>query len=912
VKGAGEPPGPLAVRLYGAMLGVLPRSFHHTFGADARAAFNDMYQEARRAGALNATRFFAWAAGHLVLCAAREHWQEIRPPRRRLAISTSSTGGSRRLPPQRRSRETAEMLSTLLQDIKYALRSFTKRPAFALSAIVILAIGIGATTTIFSVVDAVLLRSLPYPEPDRILLFTDGAHSFPDYDEWTVRLDAFSAIAGVWDDRVDLTSGGSPMRVDAARITREFFPIFAAAPHVGRLFAPEEFTGEPRVAALGFRIWQQRWGGDPTIVGKTVTVDGQPLVVIGVVSAAFEPPEALAGRQVDVWLPLDASKPEYLSDTGFHVMSVAGRLAGGAAIETAQEQIDTFTAERAEEFPEQYRRRDGTVRGVPLIPLREATVGEVSSTLYLLLGAVGFMLLIACANVANLFLARGTERAREIALRGALGAGRGRLIGQLLTESVALAIIGGVGGIAVALLGVAAFANLSPGNIPRLDSVAVDPRVLAFAFIASLATGVLFGILPALQAARSNVNEMLKDGAANVSTGMRGRRARGALVVAEIALAMVLLVGAGLLFRSMLAMVSVEPGFETEQLVDLSLRLGPTFSTEERVVFVDQLIERIETLPGTRGVAGGWALPFVYHGGSSCCWRTSISDSSQPPPELELGTIVHPVTAGYFKMLGAPLRYGRDLTAADNTAEPPVAVLNAHAATQVFGTDNAVGRVIRLGGTEVLIVGIAEGVQHFGLTREIDNATYVSYARFGGGLGSLHVGVRSQADLEVVVAGVREAVWGLAPDLPIEDIVTMQRRVANSLAAPRFLSVLMAVFAGVALLLACGGIYGSMLYSVSQRQREMGIRLAIGAPGGNLIRLVLGRGLALTAIGLGLGIAGAVALSSLMESLVWGIEPTDVLTLGAVAAMLSMAALAACFFPAYKASRVDPLQVLRS
>jgi len=481
----------------------------------------------------------------------------------------------------------------------------------------------------------------------------------------------------------------------------------------------------------------------------------------------------------------------------------------------------------------------------------------------------------------------------------------------MLTESVAVAVVGGLGGIAVAYVGVAAFSSFDPGNIPRLYDVAVDPRILVFAFLASLASGVLFGILPALQAARTDVNEMLKEGAASVTTGRRGRRIRGALVVAEIALALVLLVGAGLLFRSLLEMVRVDPGFDTEQLVDLSLQLGPTFTEVERVAFANQVIERLEGLPGTQAVAAGWTLPFVYYRGR-CCWNTSVRDRAQPEPEESLQSMAHPVTPGYFTMLGAPLRYGRDFVAADNNAEPSVAVINAHTAMEVFGTENPVGQTLVLGDQELTVIGVVEGVQHYGLSRDIGLAVYVPFERFGGQLPMLHVGVRSQADFETVVAGMREAVWALQPDLPIQDITTMRQRVSDSLATPRFLSLLLGVFAGVALLLACGGIYGSMLYSVSQRQREMGIRLALGADGGSVIRLILGHGLVLTVIGLGIGIAGALALSSLMESLVWGIQSTDPLTFVGVTVVLGAAALAACFFPAYKASRADPLQTLRA
>ena len=894
---------PVAVRLYRGLSRLLPSSTREPFGVDAAAVFQDMYNEARGRGFFASWRFLAWSTGQLVFCAAGERFEELRGDR-----DGGSPAGAQ--PP--RKKESRAMLSILWQDLRYALRTLSKKPAFAVSATLILAVGIGSTTTIFSVVDAVVLRSLPYPEPDRLVLFTEGAHSFPDYNEWEVRLDAFSAITGVWDERVDVVGDGPPEQVEAARVSADFFGIFGATPYLGRFFAREEYFGEPTVALLGYGFWQRRWGGDPDLVGRTVTIDGRPVVVAGIIGPEFQPPEVIAGRRVDVWLPLDVANPAYEGNMGFHVMSVAGRLAPGATMAVAQQQIDAFTADRAEEFPNRYVRRDGALRVVPLMPLRGATVQAVSSTLYLLLGAVGLMLLIACANVANLFLARGTERGREIALRGALGASRGRIAGQLLTESVAVAMIGGLGGVLIAYLGVAMFTALNPGNIPRIQDVSVDPRILAFAFATSVATGILFGLLPALQAARTDVNEMLKEGALNVTAGRRGRRTRGALVVAEIALALVLLVGAGLLFRSLIERVNVDPGFETEQIVDLSLQLGPTYTGAERVAFVNQITSRLGALPGTQGVSAGWTLPFVYHGNGTCCWRTSVRDATQPPPDEELLTVAHPVTPGYFTMLDAPLRFGRDFIASDNNTEPIAAVINLHTALEVFGTENPVGKTLDLGGTDVTVVGVVEGVHHYGLSREIDNAVYVPYERFGGELPMLHVGVRSQADFETVVASMREAVWAIEPDLPIQEILSMRQRVSDSLATPRFLSLLLGVFAVVALLLACGGIYGSMLYSVSQRQREMGIRLALGAAGGNVIRMILGHGLLLTAIGLGIGVAGALGLSRFLETLVWGIEPTDATTFAVVTALLAVAALAACLVPAYKAARADPLRTLRA
>ena len=475
---------PLAVRVYERLLGLLPRELRGGYADHAGALFFDMYREERRRGLLPALRMFAWAAGQLLLCAVeerrlsrrqarRQHLAPARKPGARAGHAGPPAGNE---PP--RGARLIETFTRVLHDLRFAARNSARRPAFAASAVLIVAVGIGATTTIFSVVDAVLLRGLPYPEPERIVVFTEGAHNFPDYNAWTARLDAFEAIAGAWDGRVDMVGDGPPEQVLAVRVSPRFFELFGARALIGRLFTGEEYGGEPAVAVLGHGIWQRRWGGDHAIIGRAVNIDGRPLVVAGVMAADFRSPELLAGRSVDVWLPLDTHSGESRDDVGFHVMSVAGRIASGSSIEAA----------------------------------------------------------------------------------------------QLLTESVAIAVVGGIVGVGIAYAGVALFARTNPGDIPRLNEVAVDPRVLVFAFVASLLTGALFGILPALQAARADVNDTLKEGAGSVTTGRRGRRTRGALVVAEIALALVLLVGAGLLFRSLLELVSVDPGFDTEQLATCRCR----------------------------------------------------------------------------------------------------------------------------------------------------------------------------------------------------------------------------------------------------------------------------------------------------------------------------------------------------
>jgi predicted permease len=908
--------GAIPERLFRTVMRALPSEFIEAHGSDAAELFSDLYREAlRRGGVTAALRVWLRSTGGLVICVFGEHLDERRQRRQGRAANRWDYT----LPPKKR--DPRKMIEGMKQDLGYAFRTLRRSPGFALAAILILGVGIGATTTIFSVVDTVMLRPLPFPDPDELVHVDNSGHTIPDFIEWRDNMESFSAIGAAWESDADLSYEGTPDRLSMMQVTEGFLPMLGAQPYLGRLFMSDDFVGDASVVLLDHGLWQRRFGSDPSVIGRRIHLSGQPAVVAGVVDPRFGLSDASAGWEVDVWVPLDENRPE-LQRRNYQMLDVIARLREGVGREAAQAEMDALMAGVAEEFPEQYTRRDGTTRTFPLVPLHQALVRAVSGILYVVLGAVGFMLLIACANVANLFLARGTARTREIALRGALGAGRIRLIGQLLTESTVLALAGGVLGVGLAFFGVELFARYDPGRIPRLENLAVDTRILLFALVASGGTGILCGIFPALQAVRRDVNDGLREGTSNASAGRERRRMRSGLVVSEIALTLILLTGAGLLFRSFVGMIQVDPGFQTEELVTVPLSLeggalsarGGSYSEEGRAQFVRDLMARLEGLPGVRQVAAGWDFPFRYTGGSRCCWGDDVVPEGSAEEDPNAPRIwVRPITDGYFEALGGPLAHGREFTSSDVGTDPFVAVLNAPLARHLFGRTNVAGERVRIGESGTFtVVGVAEGIHHFGLDQEVEPSVYVPYERFGTWTGMLSVMVRSEAGVGTLAPAIREAIWAVDSDLPIEEMVMMRQRVDRSISGPRFLSILFGFFAGVALLLACGGIYASMLYSVGQRRREMGIRLALGADGMRVIRLVLGQGLALTVVGLGLGLAGAWGLTRYLGSIIWGVTATDPVTFTAVTLLLASVAAAACLVPAWRASRADPLETLRA
>ncbi len=913
--------------LYRFLLLAYPAEFRRAYGRDATELFRDLHGDAHATGGLAAVlRLWKSSATQVLAFGIRERWESVGSPGRRL-LRGRATGGRA---PKRRDRRGSPAGSTerLVQDIRYAARSLSKRPGFALLTMLIVALGIGATTTIFSVVDAVLLRPLPYPDADRLLVFAKDNSSVPvpDYVDWRDRTRSFEAWAGTWVVSRDLTGVGEPERLSAAQVTPKLLSIFGARSGRGRLLTAGDYAeGAPRVAVLSYEFWARRWGADPGVVGQTITLGGEPTVVVGAVERGFTPPEGmgrLAGA--DVYVPFDLARPE-LQNRRLFIMSVVAKLGPDVSYEMARAELDVLQTALQAEYPDSYIDPDGSRVEINSATLESATLGNIGRTLYMLLGAVALMLLIACANVANLFLARGTDREREMALRSALGANRGRIVGQLLTESVLLAVVGGALGVGVAFAGVKAFNVLNPGGIPRLSEVAVDLRVLAFAFGLAVATGLAFGIVPALSSAWSDTYAALREGTSHTTAGRGRSRLRNALVVAETGLALVLLVGAGLLFNSFVRLRQVETGFRSEGLTTLQLNLGTAYEDEARVRFAQELLERLAAAPGVVAAGASWRLPFDR---GRCCWRTRLWPTASTDTA---SSYIHPVTPDYFRALGATLRRGRGFTQADAAIEPisimgapedriapeqPIPlILNRRLAERWWPEGDAIGQPLAtssLPGADLRVVGVVEDIRHWRLQADITQSIYVPFAPFAGPVELLDVAVRHEGGMAGIADLIRRAVWEINPNLPLGAIASMESRISRSVATPRFYASLLTTFAVVAFVLAAGGIYGSMLYSVGQRQRELGIRIALGAERRDVLRMIVGRGMLLTAIGIGLGLAGAYALSRTLESLVFGITATDPATFVIVSVLLAAVALLACFLPAARAARTDPIETLRA
>jgi len=806
----------------------------------------------------------------------------------------------------------------VLQDIRYAVRKLSRTPGFTTIAAFTLALAIGATTAIFSVIDGVLLKPLPFREPERVVRVTnlrDGnrmVSSVPDFLDIRAQSKSYASLAALDNQAMNLTGGSEPERISAARVGATFWSLLGVTPQVGRGFAPnEDSQSAARTVVLSDGLWKRRFGGDRRIVGKTIALDGNSFTVIGVAPAGFSFPD-----RPDVWIPLVFAQDDLNPDgRGAHWMGIMGRLAPNVTVTQATSELVTITRRLEEQYPESNTNMSGAV-----IPMQEYLVGDVRPALYVMLGAVAFVLLIACANVANLLLVRAASRESEMAVRTALGAGAWRLVRQLVIESVLLAMIGGVFGTLLALWGVDLLLSMAPNGLPRINEVTVNGSVLVFTAGVTAVTGVLFGLFPALHAARANVGGMLKEGMRGSSGGVASRRARNTLVMAEMALAVVLLVGAGLLIRSFSKLLAVDPGFRAERVVTFAIAAPDTKYGQyaQRRELVSNLVERMKRVPGAQGAAVVTGLPL-----SNIMMRTSAHIVGTPPerPGERKSTDVAMATPGYFTTMGIPLVAGRDFTDRDGSGAPVVSIVNQEFVKRYFPNENPIGKRIELGwdqdtastgGNMTLggeIVGVVANVKRRGLSQEVFPETYASYMQ--PTFSNFSVVVRSTADPSTVMAAIRAQMRELDRDLPLSDLRQLKELVAASVSRPRFYTTILGVFASIALILAAVGIYGVISYAVSLRTRELGIRIALGATGRQVSGLVLQQGVGLAIAGVAVGGAGAYWLTRLLSKLLFGVSATDPLTFVGVAALLTAIAAIASFVPARRAAKVDPLLAMR-
>lgn len=795
----------------------------------------------------------------------------------------------------------------LTQDIRYALRSFARAKGFTFVALLTLALGIGGTTAIFSIVDGVVLRPLPYSDPDRIVRITrtladggDAAFSAPDYRDVKTAATFLSAVAGYRSDIIDLTGRGEPVRVTGLETTAAFFDIFDAPPLIGRTYHEASDKPGAAIAVIGEAVWRQHFGSDPGIVGTMVRFNNRPTEIIGVVPERLRHPS-----KTDVWVlaqqdvPRSPLGPDTANDRNVNYFTAVARIAPDRSIAEARGQLRAVAAQLAAANTS----ADNTVEPLDAQPLAAIMVANVRTALLVVLGAVGFVLLIACANVAGLMIARGAARRREIAVRTALGAGRGRLIRQLLTESLVLAVAGGLAGLMVANWSLDLMIAMAPDNLPRLDDVALDWRVALFAFAATLGVGMLFGLAPSLSMSKPELNADLKDGG---RTGSARTRGRNAMVVAQIALALVLLIGASLMLVSFARLRAVDPGFRTTEMVAVPLMLPLSrYDENAQIRFYTAVLERLRANPLTAQSA--IMFPFPFGGGNA---QAGLQVVGQPPRprEQRVTAELNSVSPGYLQTAGVRLLAGRDFTEADGRGAALVALIN-ESAVKEFGGKNPIGEKIDLG-NEATVIGIVSDTRRRSLDQPPRPAIYLPYNSFV--LPYMGALIRTDRGAAAVTSAVKSIVAQIDSDLPVGEVTTIEEIIADSTGEPRFRSFLIAGFALLALVLAGVGVYGLISFTVTQRVPEIGVRLALGASPRQVFTQVIGQGLKLAALGVVMGLVAAVAATTLVQSLLFNTSATEPLVYVSLSVLLLAMAALACYVPARRAMRVDPMTALRS
>jgi putative ABC transport system permease protein len=809
------------------------------------------------------------------------------------------------------------MMETLFQDLRYGMRMLVKNPSFTIVAVITMALGIGANTALFSVVNGVLLKSLPFKDPARLMFALETNAKFPppgvssstlNYRDWKEQRQSFETLSARQAFIANLTSSEQPEKIQGEKITADYFTTLGVTPLAGRTFTEAEDRpgGEP-VILLSQGLWQRRFGGDPKIVGQTIPINGQSATVIGIMPNDYRP-------NIEFWMPLGITYQN--ADRNLHNIQVVGRLAANVTQEQAQTEMSAIAARLIEQYPE-----SNSGWGIALVPFQNLVTFNIRGALFMLMLAVGGVLLIACINVANLLLARAASREREIAIRLAMGATRGRLIRQVLTESVLISLIGGVIGVLIALWGTQALVSLNPQGIPRASEIGVDGRVLGFALLLSVAAGILFGLIPAWQSARANVNETLKESGKSASGQAHSHRVRGLLVVIQIAGAFILLVWAGLLIKSFANLQRVNVGFNQQRLLTMQVTLPPAqYARPSDILgFYREATQRLSALPGVISASGISHVPLA---GGGPQFIFSVEGRPLPTPSEAPITSYRIVAADYFGTMNIPLIKGRTFTDADNENALQVVAVNQNMADVMWPGEDPVGKRVTVGvplpgepPDWATVVGVVGNVKHTSLSGETGMQMYQPVAQtpfLSLGLGrTMNFIMRTQLEPASLTESARSVIAGLNPTLPVANVKTMETIISESVAANRFNMSLFGLFAAIAMSLTIVGIFGVMNYAVTQRTQEIGIRMALGAQPGQVRALILKQGLVLSAVGLTIGLGGCFIVTRWLASLLFGVSTIDPLILAAVAVTLAVVALLTCYIPARRATKVDPIIALK-
>jgi putative ABC transport system permease protein len=891
-------------RIYALALGLWPRRLRERHGAEMQATFEALSQDASARGSTALVRLLAREIADIA---------RTSPEARCVGQGFSPAGAGDGSPDGLPYTSGREPMSSLWQDLRYAVRLLRRQPGFALVAVITLALGIGANTAVFTVINGVLLRPLPYADPDRLVTLLNGrnarlspAFSPPNFVDVTTQSGAFAAAAGFEPSTTNVTGLGDPQRLEGAEVTPAFFQVLGVNAHLGRTFADADSAGDAAFVVLSDGLWRRLFGARADIVNQVVTLDGKPYTIVGVM-----PPEVAMPRGAEYWRPL-AFTPKELSDPsrGAQYVFAIARLKPGIDLAQANAAMATVANRLSADFP-----RTNQGRAMTAVRLHDRLVSNIRPALRVLLGAVMLVLLIACVNVANLLLARAHGRIREVAVRAALGAGRRRLVQQFLAESLVLGLAGGVVGLVVAFWSARALVALGPSSVPRLTEVTIDWRVLAFTLGVALTTSVVFGLVPALASSGRRAARVIT-AAGRGSIGASGTAMRKVLVTAEFALAVVLLAGAGLLLRSYERIIAVDPGFTADRVLTFNLALPAAKygSTDAVTHFMADYLERLRATPGVESTAAAFGLPLTDgFNASSSFLKPGEADSENSP---SIGMRV--VTPDYFRTMKIPIRRGRFLEPHDDASTPEVVVINEEAARRYWPDQDPIGQQLRLGvrlvsgvrSGQKTIVGVVGDVKFGALDAPAPPEVYLPHAQHP--ISDLTIVARTAGEPTSIVPSARAALAAMDRELPMADILTMNDLVGRSIAERRFVMLLIGAFATLAVALAAIGIYGVLAFIVTQRVQEIGVRLAIGAAPGDVVRLFVREGVVLTALGLVFGLAGALAAAQALTSLLFGVNATDPSTFAAVAIALAAVAFVASYVPARRAARVDPMSALRT